>query len=117
MFGPAGSFLGEEITRFTGVLGLADHGDSPARRTDLVAQSGTPGMMGPIDRHGLWWLIAFGVDARSAEVDPCRLVRGALGRDLPVEVVSTDPWTARMELLDRSGRVFLVGDAGRCTGA
>src|SRR6202044_2873576 len=42
-----------------------------------------------------------------------RLIRGALGRELPVEIVSTDPWTARMELVDRcrSGRVFLIGDA------
>ena len=70
-------------------------------------------MMGPIDRDGLWWLIAFGVDGRSADFDPHRLISGALGRELPVEVVSTDPWTARMELVDRcrSGRVFLIGDA------
>jgi hypothetical protein len=73
----------------------------------------TPGMMGPIDRNGLWWLIAFGVDGRSSDFDADRLISGALGRELPVEVVSTDPWTARMELVDRcrSGRVFLIGDA------
>jgi hypothetical protein len=72
-----------------------------------------PGMMGPIDRNGLWWLIAFGVDGRAAGFDASRLISGALGRELPVEVVSTDPWTARMELVDRSrrGRVFLIGDA------
>src|SRR6202167_3048795 len=84
----------------------------PAVQTWLLNRQ-TPGMMGPIDRDGLWWLIAFGVDGRSADFDPQRLISGALGRDLPVEVVSTDPWTARMELVDRcrSGRVFLVGDA------
>ena len=84
----------------------------PAVQTWLLNRQ-TPGMMGPIDSRGLWWLIAFGVDARSEEVDARRLISGALGRDLPVEVVSTDPWTARMELVDRcrSGRVFLVGDA------
>ena len=84
----------------------------PAVQTWLLNRQ-TPGMMGPIDRDGLWWLIAFGVDGRSADFDPKRLISGALGRDLPVEVVSTDPWTARMELVDRcrSGRVFLVGDA------
>ena len=84
----------------------------PAVQTWLLNQQ-TPGMMGPIDRDGLWWLIAFGVDGRSDEFDPGRLIGGALGRDLPVEVVSTDPWTARMELADRcrSGRVFLAGDA------
>lgn len=84
----------------------------PAVQTWLLNRQ-TPGMMGPIDTRGLWWLIAFGVDARSAEVDPRHLISGALGRELPVEVVSTDPWTARMELADRcrSGRVFLAGDA------
>ena len=84
----------------------------PAVQTWLLNRQ-TPGMMGPIDRDGLWWLIAFGVDGRSADFDPGRLIGGALGRELPVEVVSTDPWTARMELVDRCrrGRVFLVGDA------
>jgi 2-polyprenyl-6-methoxyphenol hydroxylase-like FAD-dependent oxidoreductase len=87
----------------------------PAVQTWLLNRQ-TPGMMGPIDRDGLWWLIAFGVDGRAADFDPGRTIGGALGRDLsdlPVEVVSTDPWTARMELADRcrSGRVFLIGDA------
>jgi 2-polyprenyl-6-methoxyphenol hydroxylase-like FAD-dependent oxidoreductase len=87
----------------------------PAVQTWLLNRQ-TPGMMGPIDRDGLWWLIAFGVDGRAADFDAARLIGGALGREpgaLPVEVVSTDPWTARMELVDRcrSGRVFLVGDA------
>jgi len=86
----------------------------PAVQTWLLNQQ-TPGMMGPIDRHGLWWLIAFGADGRAASFDPGRLITGALGREVPFEVVSTDPWTARMELVDRTrsanGRVFLVGDA------
>jgi 2-polyprenyl-6-methoxyphenol hydroxylase-like FAD-dependent oxidoreductase len=84
----------------------------PAVQTWLLNRH-TPGMMGPVDRDGLWWLIAFGVDGRSDDFDPRRLIGGALGRELAVEVVSTDPWTARMELVDRcrSGRVFLVGDA------
>jgi 2-polyprenyl-6-methoxyphenol hydroxylase-like FAD-dependent oxidoreductase len=90
----------------------------PAVQTWLLNRQ-TPGMMGPIDRDGLWWLIAFGVDGRAADFDPGRTIGGALGREegdlagLQVEVVSTDPWTARMELVDRcrSGRVFLVGDA------
>jgi 2-polyprenyl-6-methoxyphenol hydroxylase-like FAD-dependent oxidoreductase len=84
----------------------------PAVQTWLLNRQ-TPGMMGPVDRHGLWWLIAFGADGRAPGFDARPLISGALGRELPVEVVSTDPWTARMELVDRcrSGRVFLIGDA------
>jgi 2-polyprenyl-6-methoxyphenol hydroxylase-like FAD-dependent oxidoreductase len=84
----------------------------PAVQTWLLNQQ-TPGMMGPVDRAGLWWLIAFGADGRAAGFDARQLISGALGRELAVEVVSTDPWTARMELVDRArrGRVFLIGDA------
>jgi 2-polyprenyl-6-methoxyphenol hydroxylase-like FAD-dependent oxidoreductase len=98
------------VFRSRELVGAVPH--PPAVQTWLLNRQ-TPGMMGPIDRDGLWWLIAFGVDGRSADFNPARLISGALGRELPVEVVSTDPWTARMELVDRcrSGRVFLVGDA------
>ncbi len=84
----------------------------PAVQTWVINDE-TPGMLGPVDRNGLWWLIAFGVDGTSPDLDPRRLVTGAVGRDLPVDIVSTDPWVARMELVDRcrAGRVFLVGDA------
>ena len=73
----------------------------------------TPGLMGPIDLHGTWWLIAFGVDSTDGAIDPDRIIAGAVGKRLTATVLSTDPWTARMELVDRSraGRVFLLGDA------
>ena len=86
--------------------------DPPAVQSWLVNEE-TPGVMGPVDRAGTWWLIAFGVDPIAGQLDLQRLVQGALGRPVPVEIVSTDPWTARMELADRcrAGRVFLIGDA------
>jgi 2-polyprenyl-6-methoxyphenol hydroxylase-like FAD-dependent oxidoreductase len=84
----------------------------PAVQSWLVNDR-TPGVMGPVDRGGTWWLIAFGVDAAANELDLHQLVDGALGRPVATEIISTDPWTARMELADRcrAGRVFLVGDA------
>lgn len=84
----------------------------PAVQSWLVNDR-TPGVMGPVDRVGTWWLIAFGVDAAADERDLHQLVEGALGRPVPAEIISTDPWTARMELADRcrAGHVFLVGDA------
>jgi hypothetical protein len=75
-----------------------------------------PGVVGPLDLGGQWWCIAMGVDHERTKVDPPALVRSLLGDEssnLPVEVIATDPWRARMQLTDRygSGRVFLAGDA------
>jgi len=111
-------YVGEQALRpNTGVVFRCDGLDSrvshaPAVQTWVINDE-TPGMLGPVDRHGLWWLIAFGVDGTAPDLDARRLVTGAVGEDLPVEIVSTDPWVARMELVDRrrDGRVFLIGDA------
>ncbi|NMO03673.1 hypothetical protein HH308_20875 [Gordonia sp. TBRC 11910] len=84
----------------------------PAVQTWLINDE-VPGLMGPVDRTGTWWLIAFGVDGTAPDFDPAATVAGALGEARPVEIVSIDPWTARMEMADRcrAGRCFLIGDA------
>jgi hypothetical protein len=71
------------------------------------------GLMGRLDLDGTWWAIVQGVDATAEEVDPGALVRALAGADIDVEVLATDPWSARMLLVDRyrGQRVFLVGDA------
>jgi hypothetical protein len=71
------------------------------------------GIIGPLDLDGTWWAIAQGVDVRGGDVDPVALVRGLVGADIDVHVRATDPWVARMLLVDRyrGQRVFLVGDA------
>ncbi|TQM02996.1 FAD-dependent monooxygenase [Pseudonocardia kunmingensis] len=76
------------------------------------------GIVGRMDLDGTWWAIAQGVDASAADVDPAALVRSMVGTDdtgadIDVEVLATDPWTARMLLVDRyrGDRTFLVGDA------
>ncbi|MGI8711997.1 MAG: FAD-dependent monooxygenase [Solirubrobacteraceae bacterium] len=73
----------------------------------------SPSLIGPIDRDGTWWMIAFGVDRETGERDARRLIDGAVGASVPANVLSIDPWTARMQLVDgaRRGRVFLAGDA------
>lgn len=45
--------------------------------------------------------------------DPQALIEGLVGEKIEVEILGTDPWTARMLLADRygRGRVFLAGDA------
>jgi 2-polyprenyl-6-methoxyphenol hydroxylase-like FAD-dependent oxidoreductase len=74
----------------------------------------TPGGFGPLDGEELWWGGFVGVDQERGERDIKQLITTAIGCDVPLEVLSTDPWTAHMEIADSSrvGRVFLAGDAG-----
>ncbi len=78
-----------------------------------VVNPAVPALLGPIDQAGTWWIIAFGVDQETGERDAVRLIDGAAGASAQATVLSTDPWTARMQIVDRmrSGRVFLAGDA------
>jgi 2-polyprenyl-6-methoxyphenol hydroxylase-like FAD-dependent oxidoreductase len=71
------------------------------------------GLMGRLDLDGTWWAIVQGIDDDVANVDAEALVRSLVGDDIDVEVLATDPWSARMLLVDRyrGQRVFLVGDA------
>jgi 2-polyprenyl-6-methoxyphenol hydroxylase-like FAD-dependent oxidoreductase len=71
------------------------------------------GLMGRLDLDGTWWAIVQGVDLTTQAVAPADLVRSLVGADVDVEVLATDPWSARMLLVDRyrGERVFLVGDA------
>lgn len=70
------------------------------------------GLMGRLDLDGTWWAIVQGVDTDAGPVDPPELVRSLVGAEIDVEVLATDPWSARMLLIDRyrGQRVFLVGD-------
>lgn len=78
-----------------------------------IINAAAPGLIGPIDREDTWWTIAFGVDRETGEREAQRLIDDAVGAPVRATVLSTDPWTARMQIVDRMrvGRVFLAGDA------
>ncbi|MFJ8844810.1 FAD-dependent monooxygenase [Streptomyces cyaneofuscatus] len=78
-----------------------------------VVNPSAPALVGPLDRKGTWWAIAFGVDRETGEREARRIIDGVAGRPVEAAVLSTDPWTAQMRLVDtmRDGRVFLAGDA------
>ncbi|WP_370181665.1 FAD-dependent oxidoreductase [Rhodococcus wratislaviensis] len=78
-----------------------------------VMAPGAAGIVGRLDLSDTWWAIVQGVDVRDEDVDATALVHSLIGEPVPVEIVATDPWVARMLLSDsyRKGRVFLVGDA------
>jgi 2-polyprenyl-6-methoxyphenol hydroxylase-like FAD-dependent oxidoreductase len=111
-------YLGEHALRpnfgmvFTApqLAGLVRHG--PAVHYWIVNDV-APALMGPLDLAGTWWIIAFGVDEEDGRRDPHRLIDGAAGAPVEATILSTDPWTARMQLAGRlrAGRVFLAGDA------
>ncbi|MFF1253848.1 FAD-dependent monooxygenase [Pseudarthrobacter sp. NPDC058329] len=80
-----------------------------------VVGADTSGMVGPMDLDGTWWAIIQGIDPQET-VDTTTagwMVRSLVGTDVDIEVLATDPWTARMLLSPeyRRGGVFLVGDA------
>jgi 2-polyprenyl-6-methoxyphenol hydroxylase-like FAD-dependent oxidoreductase len=78
-----------------------------------ILNPAAPGVVGPLDRDGTWWAIATGRPDDDRDADPVALVQALTGRDIPVEVLGTDPWQARALLADRyrAGRLFLAGDA------
>jgi hypothetical protein len=80
-----------------------------------MVNSEAPAYLGPMDEHGLWFLIAprlpGGTDL--GRVDAKALVRRACGIEFDLEIVHADPWTAHRLIAERYGirRVFLAGDA------
>ena len=72
-----------------------------------------PALVGPLDPVDTWWIIAFGVDHDTSEREAGRIIDAAAGVPAGATVLSTDPWTAQMQIVDRmrQGRVFLAGDA------
>ncbi|MGN7251705.1 FAD-dependent monooxygenase [Arthrobacter sp. SAFR-014] len=95
-----------------------------------VLGPGAAGMVGRMDLDQTWWAIIQGVgtqgvgtdgdgiDGDAPGPDPAALVRSLVGADVDVDVIATDPWTARMLLAPSygtgssgTGGVFLVGDA------
>ncbi|MFC1408477.1 FAD-dependent monooxygenase [Streptacidiphilus sp. N1-12] len=78
-----------------------------------VINPDAPALLGPLDREGTWWMIAFGADAETGARDAGQLIDAATGTTTGAVILSTDPWTARMQIADRmrDRRVFLAGDA------
>jgi 2-polyprenyl-6-methoxyphenol hydroxylase-like FAD-dependent oxidoreductase len=78
-----------------------------------VLNPARPGVMGRMNLADQWWIIANGVSAEIGQDNPHALISGLVGTRIEASVQGTDPWTARMLLVDRyrAGRIFLVGDA------
>lgn len=76
-----------------------------------IVHDQVPSTIAPLDQGDLW---TFGLPRALAEtIDPVAAIRKAVGADIPVELISTDDWTAHQLIAQhyRIGRVFLAGDA------
>jgi 2-polyprenyl-6-methoxyphenol hydroxylase-like FAD-dependent oxidoreductase len=73
------------------------------------------GIMGPIDGHGGWGLQVTDIppEVPLDSLDPVTLVHGAVGAEVPCEIITTQPWVAHRLVAERYrvGPVFLAGDA------
>ncbi|MFF8408914.1 FAD-dependent monooxygenase [Streptomyces omiyaensis] len=93
--------------------GLGEHVAHGPAVQYWVVNATAPALVGPLDRRDTWWAIAFGVDRVTGEREARQIIDAVAGRPVAATVLSTDPWTARMQIVDRMrhGRIFLAGDA------
>ncbi|MGH2936592.1 MAG: FAD-dependent monooxygenase [Solirubrobacterales bacterium] len=98
------------VFRAPGIWEHVAHG--PAVQYWIVSP-GASGIVGSLDGGEVWWAGFMGVEAKVGEREGERLIQGAIGEPLAIEILSRDPWVAQMKLVDRIrvGRVFLAGDA------
>jgi 2-polyprenyl-6-methoxyphenol hydroxylase-like FAD-dependent oxidoreductase len=73
----------------------------------------TAGVIGRLDQDGTWWAIVPGVAEQEGRNHAVALVHDLIGGDVPIEILATDTWTARMMVADRfqRGPVYLVGES------
>ncbi len=78
-----------------------------------VLGAAVPGLLGRLDLHGTWWAILPGIDAGYGAAHAAELITGLAGAPVDLELLASDPWTARMLVADRfaAGRVFLAGES------
>lgn len=98
------------VFRAPGLANLVSH--NPAIQY-WVVNNAAPGLMGRLDLKDTWWMMCLGVDPAEGNANPEKYIHGMIGDEVPVEVLATDDWSARMLLANQfqSGRVFLAGDA------
>ncbi len=94
--------------------GLAARIPHPPSVHYWVLNPDSPGVVGPLDLDGTWWAISTGTASIADDAEAAGIVARLIGdATVPVEILATDPWQARMLLADRyrNGPLFLIGDA------
>jgi 2-polyprenyl-6-methoxyphenol hydroxylase-like FAD-dependent oxidoreductase len=78
-----------------------------------VVGGATTGVLGRLDLAGTWWAGLPGIEAGYGTAHAAELIAGLIGGPAEHEVLATDPWAARMLIVDTfaAGRVFLAGES------
>ena len=99
------------VLRIPGLAAMQPHGDALMY---WMINADAPALMGPMDTGNLWfWGTPVAKDAVLDDAAIQQRVISSLGRDIPFEVVTKDPWLAHRLIADRytKGRMLLIGDA------
>jgi 2-polyprenyl-6-methoxyphenol hydroxylase-like FAD-dependent oxidoreductase len=99
------------VLRIPRLAALQPHGDALMY---WMINADAPALMGPMDAGDLWfWGTPVAKDAVLDDAAIRHRVTASLGRDIPFEVVTKDPWLAHRLIADRysQGRMLLIGDA------
>ena len=86
------------VFRAPGLADLVSH--SPAIQY-WVVNNDAPGLIGRLDLEDTWWMMCLGVDPVEGNANPEKCIHGMIGDEVPVEVLATDDWSARMLLANR----------------
>jgi len=111
------SFVGHSDTRSNFNMVFRAPGltvDLPDAVQYWIVNGDTPGVLGRLDPSTeTWWAIAPGVAHDVGSATTSKLIADLVGRPVDHELLSTDPWTARMLIAEQfsSGRIFLVGES------
>jgi 2-polyprenyl-6-methoxyphenol hydroxylase-like FAD-dependent oxidoreductase len=99
------------VLRIPDLASMQPHGDSLMY---WMINADAPALMGPMDTGDLWfWGTPVSKDTVLDDAAIRQRVTASLGRDIPFEVVTKDPWLAHKLIADRyrHGRILLIGDA------
>lgn len=78
----------------------------------IVGQGG-PAVMGPLDAEHTWWIGFAGAHAATSREAVRERIAAVLGHDADIEVLSVDPWQARMLTAAefQRDRILLLGES------
>ncbi len=102
------------VTLILRIPGLSADPDLKPALFHWIVDEKAASFIGPMDRDDVWYWSKVIEPGRASDTDAMLdVVRQAIGRDYPLEVLTRDEWVVSSLIAERyrDGRAFLVGDA------